>query len=157
MRSERFRPRLVLAAALSLGVAGCAASTQTQAQAQTQTQTEAQSSESAAAQSDRTDPATLVATGEPRRCISSRNNVQTRASGETVLMFRSGANSWFRNDLRGSCPVLNRDRTLIFRSVGSQYCEMDMFEVVDPISRISFGTCMLGRFTPVDVPRGTNF
>jgi hypothetical protein len=72
-------------------------------------------------------------------------------------MFRAGANSWFRNDLRSRCPGLRDDRVLVFRSSTSQHCELDLFEVVDRVSRINFGTCALGRFTPVEVPRDANF
>jgi hypothetical protein len=49
------------------------------------------------------------------------------------------------------------DRILIFRSTQNQYCELDQFEVVEPISGINYGLCGLGRFTPVEVPKGTRF
>jgi hypothetical protein len=105
----------------------------------------------------RTDPATLKATGEPRNCISSMgvNSVQ---AGTSSVMFRVSAERWYRNDLRASCPALRVDRTMVFRNkMGSQYCELDMFDVVDPMTRSSFGTCSLGKFTPVEVPKGTKF
>ncbi len=104
-----------------------------------------------------TDPATLKATGEPQACISNRANVSSKPAGQSVLMFRTGANSWFRNDLRARCPSLRDDLILVFRSTGSQYCELDTFDVVDPFSRINFGVCSLGKFTPVEVPKGTRF
>lgn len=105
-----------------------------------------------------TDPATLKATGEPRNCISGMN-VSTVQSGTEALMFRESASKWYRNDLRSSCPALRNDRVLVFRNQtsGSQYCEMDSFDVVDTMTRSSFGMCTLGKFTPVDVPKGTKF
>lgn len=105
-----------------------------------------------------TDPASLKATGEPRRCISSRG-VNTVQSGTSALMFRESASRWFRNDLRANCPALRHDRVLVFRNQGSgsQYCEMDSFDVVDSMTRATFGFCTLGQFTPVDVPKGTRF
>jgi hypothetical protein len=103
-----------------------------------------------------TDPQTLKVTGEPRNCISNRN-VSTRPAGDSVLMFRMGSNTWFRNDLRGRCPGMRDDRTLVFRNASSQHCSLDMFTVVDSVSRANFGTCSLGQFTPVEVPRGTRF
>jgi hypothetical protein len=103
-----------------------------------------------------TDPMTLKATGEPRTCIPTRANVSTKQAGDSVLMFRSGSN-WFRNELRARCPWMRDDRILIFRSTTSQYCELDPFEVVEPVSRISYGICSLGQFTPVEVPKGTRF
>jgi len=146
MQPEKLSPLLVLA----LMVAGCAASTAA-------APGEPATPPAAAAKAERTNPATLVATGEPRRCIPTRSSVQTRPAGDAVLMFRTGSNSWFRNDLRGTCPAMARDLTLVFRSVSTQYCDIDQFEVVDPVSGMTFGTCALGAFTPVKVPRGTNF
>jgi hypothetical protein len=109
-----------------------------------------------AAKKERTDPATLKATGDARNCINSRSNVSTVPAGSKVLMFRTGANSWFRNDLRSACPNMGDGRALVFRAASSQYCELDTFEVVDTLSRINYGVCSLGRFTPVEVPKGTN-
>jgi hypothetical protein len=106
---------------------------------------------------ERTDPQTLKATGEPRNCINSRNNVSTVPAGDKVLMFRTGANTWFRNELRAACPRMGDGRALVFRAGNSQYCELDSFEVVDTLSRINYGVCTLGKFTPVEVPKGTNF
>lgn len=104
-----------------------------------------------------TDPMSLKETGEQRTCIPIRPNVATRPAGTSVLMFRAGAGNWFRNELRAVCPYLRDDRILIFRTTTTQYCELDPFEVVDPVSRINFGLCALGRFTPVEVPKGARF
>ncbi|PZU50596.1 MAG: hypothetical protein DI568_02215 [Sphingomonas sp.] len=104
-----------------------------------------------------TDPATLKATGEPRNCISNMPQVSTTPAGNSVLMFQSGSR-WYRNDLRNSCPALRDDRVLVFRNMqGSQYCSLDMFDVVEPAGRMNMGSCSLGQFTPVDVPKGTRF
>ncbi len=104
-----------------------------------------------------TDPATLKATGEARRCIPNRNNISTQPAGDSALMFRDGASSWYRNDLRGKCPGLKQDRTLVFRRASDQYCELDTFEMVDTMSGMRFGVCVLGKFTPVEVPKDTRF
>lgn len=103
-----------------------------------------------------TDPMTLKVTGESRTCIPARSNVSTKPAGEAVLMFRFG-NDWFRNELRARCPWMRDDRILIFRSSQNQYCELDPFDVVEPVSGINYGICSLGRFTPVEVPKGTRF
>jgi hypothetical protein len=103
-----------------------------------------------------TDPMTLKVLGETRTCIPSRANVSTKQVGESVLMFRAGSN-WFRNDLRARCPWMRDDRILVFRSTQTQYCELDPFEVIEPVSGINYGICSLGRFTPVEVPKGTRF
>ena len=137
MPSERLLAAALLAAALVMGGTSAA---------------------SAREKTPRTDPATLKATGEPRRCISGLN-VRTVQSGTSALMFRESASKWYRNDLRSNCPALRTDRVLVFRNrtSSSQYCELDSFDVVDNMTRTSFGLCTLGQFTPVDVPKGTKF
>ncbi len=111
----------------------------------------------ALARDQRVDPQTFKATGEPRQCIVSRD-VQTTVAGETAIMFRMPGGQWFRNDLRGACPqAAGIQRVLVFRSTVGQRCDMDVFDVIDPASRLPVGTCVLGQFTPVEVPRGTRF
>lgn len=105
----------------------------------------------------KTDPATLTATGKPRQCLQVRDIQQSRPVGDSVIMFRTGANRWFRNDLRSPCPNLRDDRILVFRVAVGSICEMDTVDLVDSFSRMSFGFCSLGSFTPVTVPKGTNF
>jgi hypothetical protein len=53
--------------------------------------------------------------------------------------------------------MLRDDRVLIFRTTMTQYCELDLFDIVDPLSGMTFGSCALGAFTPVEVPKGTRF
>lgn len=111
----------------------------------------------ASSRPERTDPATLKATGEPVRCIP-RNNVSTIPAGNQYLMFRVSANRWYRNELRNGCPAMASDRAMVFRNLqGSQFCDMDIFDNVDAVSRMQFGACSLGSFTPVEVPKGTRF
>lgn len=104
----------------------------------------------------RADVSTFKATGEPRRCIPLRNTNMTPTS-ERTIMVRVNANTMFRNDLRGACPALRRDRIIVLRAQANQMCELDVFDVVDPFSTINFGVCALGPFTPVEVPRGTRW
>lgn len=111
----------------------------------------------ASSRPERTDPGTLKATGEPVRCIP-RNNVSTVPAGDKYLMFRVSGNRWYRNEMRNGCPNLRSDRAMVFRNLqGSQFCDMDIFDTVDAVSRMNFGACSLGQFTPVEVPKGTRF
>jgi hypothetical protein len=103
-----------------------------------------------------TDPMTLKATGPARPCIQHRSNVSTKQASDSVLMFRSQG-GWFRNELRAKCPWMRDDRVLVFRSTMTQYCELDLFDIVEPLSGMNFGSCVLGPFTPVEVPKGTRF
>ena len=111
----------------------------------------------AAEDKPKTDPATLVASGKPRQCLPLRDIQQSRPVGDSVIMFRTGANRWFRNDLRAPCPSLRDDRILVFRASVGSVCEMETVDLVDSFSRMNFGFCSLGSFTPVTVPKGTSF
>ncbi len=104
----------------------------------------------------RVDVATFKATGAPRRCIPLRNT-QLTGAGDNHAMARSGANRWWRNELRTRCPAMSRNHTIVLRTTTGQMCDMDMFEIIDPVSRMSFGSCSLGMFTPVEVPRGASW
>lgn len=137
MRSEH---RFVALMGLLLAASGCAAQDE-------------------APQSTRpgfSDVASFEATGEPRRCLPLRNTNLTPA-GQNHVMARTGANSYFRNELRAACPALEQGRTIVLRANTGQICDMDVFEVIDPVSRISFGICSLGMFTPVTVPKGSRW
>lgn len=106
----------------------------------------------------KTDPLSLTAKGEPQSCLPNMSGVNTKPAGENVLMFQAGTNRWYRNELRGSCPGLALDRTLVFRNMtAGRHCDLDMFDVVDLTTGMRFGTCALGKFTPVEVPKGTRF
>jgi hypothetical protein len=107
---------------------------------------------------ERTDPMSLMATGEPVRCIPNLN-VNTTPAGDRVLMFRTSANRWFRNELRAQCPNMNGlNRVLVFRNTQSRHCEMDLFDVVEPQGAgMVLASCTLGLFTPVEVPPGARF
>lgn len=108
--------------------------------------------------SERTDPMSLKATGKPVSCIQNLN-VNTTPAGDKVLMFRTSANRWYRNELRGACPNMNGlNRVLVFRQAQSRYCEMDQFDVVEPQGAgMVLASCTLGMFTPVEVPKGARF
>ena len=145
MRSEfsrRPRPALLSAMTLGLAVLGLAASAVAQAQTQT----------------PRTDPAALKATGKPVNCLPMNTVRSTIQAGDKVIMFNTTSNKWYRNDLRNGCSLLGNDRILVFNNMtNGQYCSLDMFSVVDNASRTNYGSCSLGEFTPVNVPKDARF
>ncbi|MGQ5702411.1 DUF6491 family protein [Sandaracinobacteroides sp. A072] len=99
----------------------------------------------------------LPATGEARRCLTTRQITQMRPVDDQTILFRTGANRRFRNDLKAGCPGLAADRTLRFRTSIGQHCEMDIFDIIDTSTGMTFGSCSLGAFTPVDLPKGLRF
>jgi hypothetical protein len=98
----------------------------------------------------------LPAAGKPQRCVQLRQVRRTTPVGQQAIMFETGMNTWLRNDLPASCPA-NRDRILVIRSTIGSLCQGDIVDVVDPVSRIGYGSCVLGPYTPVSVPKGLKF
>jgi hypothetical protein len=105
----------------------------------------------------RLDVTELPATGKLRQCLQTRDIQETRPFENNAIMFRTGANRWLRNDLADTCPALDRDRAIVFRSTVGQMCENDTVDIVDTVTRTTWGFCQLGRFTPVSIPRGARF
>jgi hypothetical protein len=105
----------------------------------------------------RLDVVALEAAGKPRSCVPRRDVQESRPFENSAIMFRTGANRWLRNDLKDTCPALDRNRALVFRSPIGQMCENDIVDVVDPLAKTNWGFCTLGQFTPVNIPRGSRF
>lgn len=87
--------------------------------------------------------------GEPQKCLPNYRTHDTVRVSDTMLIYRSGANLAYRNDLRGSCPGLARDSDImVVRQFGSGTCAGDFFYLVDRSSGIRGPTCVFGEFTP---------
>lgn len=87
------------------------------------------------------------ATGPAIRCLRYRDiSQQTIVSANTVFFLARGKT--YRSDLAPSCPSLRPGRALIVRSVSAEQCRGDVFNVYDPLSRVDWGNCNFGSFTP---------
>lgn len=88
------------------------------------------------------------APGDPQPCINTRPNTQSSIIGNQMILYRVGA-TVYRNDLDGICPTLRSTSTLVTQRYGSsQLCSGEVVQVRDPYSGTSFGSCVLGEFTP---------
>ncbi len=94
--------------------------------------------------------------GEPRRCLSDNAYRSYRALGDRHLLFEGRGDKQWINVLRSRCSELRRgDMFVIQRSSGSQICNLDRFQIADPVSTRSWRdlgtgpTCALGEFKPV--------
>lgn len=86
--------------------------------------------------------------GDPQPCITTRPTTQSSIIGNRAILYRQGA-VVYRNDLDGMCPTLNSDSVLVSQRYGSsQLCSGEVVQVRDPHSGASFGSCVLGEFTP---------
>ena len=93
--------------------------------------------------------------GEPTRCMPNYRTADTIRVSDNILLYRSGRNLVYRNDLKGSCPGLARDSDImVVRQFGSSTCEGDFFYLVDRTSGIRGPTCVFGSFVPYRKPAG---
>ena len=93
--------------------------------------------------------------GEPIRCLPSYRSSDTIRVSDNILLYRSGRNLVYRNDLKASCPGLARDSDImVIRQFGSSTCEGDFFHLVDRTSGIRGPTCVFGPFVPYRKPAG---
>jgi hypothetical protein len=93
--------------------------------------------------------------GAPEKCLPTfRTNEAIRVS-DNILLYRSGGNLVYRNDLKASCPGLARDSDImVIKQFGSQICNGDFFHLVDRSSGIRGPTCVFGDFVPYRKPAG---
>lgn len=94
--------------------------------------------------------AALPTIGEPRRCMLQRNIQETRMVDGHTLLVRESAARWFRVTLPESCPGIGDNRYIVWRNPTGQTCAGDPFDVIDAVSRISYGFCNMGAFQQVD-------
>lgn len=92
--------------------------------------------------------------GEPVRCLPlGATTMQTIRVSDDILLYRQSGRVVYRNDLRGGCPGLSRDRDIMeFRNHGGSTCRGDIFTLVDPLSGARGPSCVLGDFTPYRAP-----
>ncbi|RED17178.1 hypothetical protein [Parasphingopyxis lamellibrachiae] len=88
------------------------------------------------------------APGDSQPCITTRPTTQSSIIGNQAILYRVGR-TVYRNDLDGMCPTLTSDSTLVVQRYGSsQLCSGEILQIRDPHSGASFGSCVLGEFTP---------
>ncbi len=93
--------------------------------------------------------------GQPLRCLPNYRTNDTIRVSDNILLYRSGGNLVYRNDLKNSCPGLARDSDImVVRQFGSSTCSGDFFHLVDRSSGIRGPTCVFGEFVPYRKPAG---
>lgn len=93
--------------------------------------------------------------GKPETCLPSYSSNDVIRVSDNILLYRSGSNLVYRNDLKGSCPGLARDSDImVIEQYGSQVCNGDFFHLVDRSSGIRGPTCVFGDFVPYRKPAG---
>ncbi|HEX8655561.1 MAG TPA: DUF6491 family protein [Allosphingosinicella sp.] len=85
--------------------------------------------------------------GEPDRCVPRIGATALRAVDRRTLVYDTPGTLWV-NRLRGDCPGLRPNGTIVIETSGDSYCRGDRFRTIESGSSIPGPTCLLGDFTP---------
>jgi hypothetical protein len=82
-------------------------------------------------------------------CVNERDLHGNKSAGEHAIIFEgtTSATLWV-NHPPGGCPELDSGRALVIRTPSTRLCTGDIANVIDPVARITYGSCGLGEFTP---------
>jgi hypothetical protein len=86
--------------------------------------------------------------GPPTSCVQLRDLRGNRSAGDAIIFEGATNSTLYVNRPPGGCPSLDFGRALVTRSTTSQLCRGDIADVVDPVSRTTYGGCGLGDFEP---------
>ena len=91
--------------------------------------------------------------GEPVTCISQRDIRAHEAAGDGLILFEGrGDVDYLNHPQGGGCPTLRFGRALVFRTTSTRLCAGEVASVIEPVSGGSYGSCILGEFTPYREP-----
>jgi hypothetical protein len=90
--------------------------------------------------------------GAPVGCVNLRDLRGNRSIGDGAILFEGPGGLVYVNRPAGGCPDLNSGRTLVTRTPSGRLCSGDIATVVDPVSRVNYGSCGLGEFVPYRRP-----
>ena len=86
--------------------------------------------------------------GKPQSCISLREANGTEQIADRTILYNVNRRLTYRNDMRGGCLSLGRDRALVTKVYSSQLCSGDVVTPTDFVTGFSGGSCVLGDFVP---------
>lgn len=89
--------------------------------------------------------------GTPRSCISINSIDNLRVIDPTTIGYGSGPTIYV-NQLRAPCSGARQLNTIIVDAHGSQYCNGDHFQVIEPGSIIPGPACFMGDWVPYHRP-----
>lgn len=86
--------------------------------------------------------------GAPQNCIGQGlGRFQTQVIGNTIL-YKSGRKLVYRNDTTGGCEKAGFGDALVSRNSTAEICNGQIIRTFDFASRITTGSCSLGKFVP---------
>ncbi len=85
--------------------------------------------------------------GATRSCISRRDAERQEIIDDSTIIYRPGNDRVIRGTMAPACTGLDRNSTLIRRSIGTDICAGEIFEVRDAGTQFPRGSCSYGDFT----------
>lgn len=90
--------------------------------------------------------------GATRSCISRRDAERQEIIDDSTIIYRPGNDRVIRGTMAPACTGLDRNSTLIRRSIGTDICAGEIFEVRDAGTLFPRGSCSYGDFTEYSTP-----
>ena len=87
--------------------------------------------------------------GPARRCVLINTGESLRIIGPDKVIYGSGKTVWV-NDLRTSCPGMDRMDVLVVQPLAGQYCNGDRVQILHPTTNSLGAECLLGDFIPYE-------
>ena len=91
--------------------------------------------------------------GKPVNCIAASRVSGPEIIDTTNILYRQSRDRLWRNKLEDKCPLLRENDILVVERFGDQLCRFDRFQIVNRNSGFASGYCILGSFTPYDMPK----
>lgn len=91
--------------------------------------------------------------GATRSCIARRDAERQEIIDENTIIYRVSSNRIIRGNIAPACTGLDRGSTLIRRSISTDICAGEIFEVRDAGTQFPQGSCSYGDFTEYRTPR----
>lgn len=86
------------------------------------------------------------AAGKPQSCISTMDSRDMQVIDGTALVYRSGSTLYVNRPR--NAEDLDSDDIMVIRTHGSQFCRLDMVNMVDRTGHFPTGFISLGDFVP---------
>lgn len=94
-------------------------------------------------------------TGAAVDCIPISQIRESRVRSDSIIDFRTGGKTWYRNTLPNSCPSLGFEERFSYKTSLSQLCSVDTIAVLQQFggSLQEGPRCGLGKFQPVELAK----
>lgn len=93
-------------------------------------------------------PATPAAAGQTRACLFNRDIRAKNLSAEKGYYVQT-IHGWWHNE-GAACPTFAPDRALRTNAYEDRQCDGDLVQIFEPITRVTYGGCVLGRWARID-------